>query len=90
MSDRKAFLTVYRRQETEFKNWVATYYHAAFYLEFFARRIGGENLQEWLSENCPGVDWNVCQDMLDKLHHTPTGKKILATVTNPEQFQFPS
>ena len=90
MPDRTDFLKVYHRQESGFRGWLADYYQAALYLDFFERQIGKENLEEWLAENCPGVDWSVCQDMLHKLHHTPTGKKILATNPDPDHFQFPS
>jgi hypothetical protein len=90
MSERTAFLKLYRQQEAGFRDWVATYYEAAFYLEYFGRLVGPEHLQEWVQENCPGVDWAVCQDMLNKLHHTPTGKTILSTVKTPEEFKFPA
>ncbi len=85
----KRFLTGFREQEMTFKTWLMWYYEAAFYLDAIARKVGRDNLEGWLAVNCSEVSFEICEDMLHKLHHTPTGRAVLAANHPDKPFKFP-
>ena len=84
MTPTQQAMALFSRQETDFLGWVRNYYEAAFYFQHVLNQIGQEDFDKWAAENFSDAQIPVIADMLEKLHNTPTGQRLMATVKTPE------